>query len=409
MFDTALTNGHIRLAVPVDTAIYYLISTHCASGAKQAEAIINMSLKGNYIPSHHLTNFQVMPPIIKFCSSTDSWPGDVTPRGASSLSESTNSDSLYSSIGTESCSGSIGRFQSVALLLRERNLSNCSNSTGEISSTSSRKISNVSALSNEINMTCSNSLTSDWVSTSEDQTDSAYQSSESSVCARRKEFDLIMEDKKSSNGAALTTKQHFPQWQQKQPNYSLATLFKGRERKKNIFKHTRSDSTSSDMSASSDTLRFIPGDNQWNTSIMDNNTIIAQYGDTAYPIVWWDPKFKIDFCLNTSIGPLSDSVVGIDLSKPDVNLKVFNNSPKRIGFAIRSNRLSTVYKTHIVYPNRGLAIIDPYKSWEEKLELFPSNPDIMEMFGIDLFFCTMDTKPVWNIVRKYAIMKTKKR
>ena len=68
-----------------------------------------------------------------------------------------------------------------------------------------------------------------------------------------------------------------------------------------------------------------------------------------------------------------------------------------------------MYSSHVVYPNKGLQILEPYKSWEDNVEFFPNSPTTMEMFVIDLFYCTMDTKPMWNVTRKYAIMKGHKR
>jgi hypothetical protein len=155
--------------------------------------------------------------------------------------------------------------------------------------------------------------------------------------------------------------------------------------------------------------RYVPSAYAWNTGIIDNNTIVAQYGNAPYELVWWDPTFKIDFRLSSSVGLLSGAVTGIDPAKPEVTLKVFNSSAKQIGFSIRSHRQSTIFSSHVVYPTKGLQIIQPYKSWEDNVEFHPSNPSSAEMFVIDLFFCTLDAKPMWNVVRKYAIMKALKR
>ena len=168
----------------------------------------------------------------------------------------------------------------------------------------------------------------------------------------------------------------------------------------------RCGSADSDVSVSSD-VSYLPSANLWNTSVIDNNTIVAQYGSSPYDSVWWDPSFRIDFRLSSSVGLLSGAVTGIDTSKPEVTLKVFNNTAKQIGFSIRSHRQSTAYSSHVVYPNRGLHILEPYKTWEDNVEFFPpASASAAEMFVIDLFFCTMDGKPTWNVVRKYAIMKT---
>ena len=191
---------------------------------------------------------------------------------------------------------------------------------------------------------------------------------------------------------------------------SLTKSFSGGRRTSvvTIPRSNSADSAVSSLSCGGDDPYLIPSADQWNTSIIDNNTIVAQYGDHAHTTLWWNPDLKIDFRLSSSVGPLSGNVAGVEHSKPEVTLKVFNKTAKKIGFSLRCNRQSTVFKSHVVYPNRGLETVDPYKSWEDTVEFYPSSSELMEIFVIDLFFCTLDSRPSWNVVRKYAIMKPRK-
>ena len=408
MHDEALANGHIRLALPVDTAIYVLIKSHCSKGARQAEEMINTSLNGNYVMSHNLTDFHVMPPIIKFCSSKVNQSGSSTHR------------KISSEIGNCVCDVTVGGvsskpFQSTSSLCLERNIGIPLFPPDERPDSVSRKNSNSSNLADVSNVSSSSSVAcipiSDCVLSSENQNTLAHTSSKRkrhSTSSMIQEIEPIIEEEREFSGTLPPSPPRIGNGHQQCQTTLMKPLSNSKGRKMSIYHApTRKDSTGSDTSVG-DAPCYIPGGDQWNTSIIDNNTIIAQYGAMPYPMVFWDPKFMIDFHLNTSTGLLSDKVTGIDLSKPEVTLRVINNLPKRIGFAIRSNRLSTVFKTHVVYPNRGLEIVDAYKSWEDKVEFYPNNPDMMDMFAVDLFFCTMDAKPVWNIIRKYAIMKAQK-
>ncbi len=370
--DEALSEGLIRIGAPVDTAIYVFLRSFCAKGARQAEELINVSLSENYVSSTSLAKVPTMPPIIKFQSSFKD--GKRLSEGSSTLTVET------SKISTSSMSSGIS----------------------------------------SMSTTSTSSLFSNGGRGEEQQQQRAHgklRHTESII--EENEEDELREGERSLGGIKSSiSPSTIPPYVNSPPrspksHQPLTRTISSKSRRTSIVKPPsvssvgRSSSADSDISINEIT-HVVPGIDHWNTSIIDNNTIVAQYGDLPYPIVWWNPNLKVDFRLHTSVGLLSGSVTGIDHEKPEVTLKIFNKSPKKIGFAIRSTRQSAVFKSHVVYPNKGLETVEPYKSWEDTVEFYPGSADILEMFVIDLFFCTLDSKPSWNIIRKYAIMKPKK-
>ena len=147
----------------------------------------------------------------------------------------------------------------------------------------------------------------------------------------------------------------------------------------------------------------------WKTSIIDNSTLVCQYGNAPFPLLMWNPKLTMDFQVKSSIGLLCGIVTGIDPSKPIVTVKVVNNSSYNVAFSIRSFRQSTIFTAQVVYPSKGLHTLEKGQSWEDNVELFPNIKGKSEIFVIDLLICTMDERPSWNIVRKYAAMRAIRR
>ena len=440
--DEALANGNVRVAIPVDTAIYTLLRSHCAKGARQAEESINTAMRSTYIPNFGGT-FSAMPPIVKFNSEH---------RRNSSFSSNGNGSSSQLTPDT------IRGMSSAETLTK---VSSSSISTDECSTTHSSKLSTHSSISmhtsygslpgseaSETNLTTSESVTirsvtptarTDTLSPLPQQQPSMQLTSANTTAnsnvlgrsitptprsntlppphptvVRSPSADIATLRRDSGKGdseSSITTPKH----------KALEKTFSASKARKTSTvlqppvlppqsmakRRSREDSMDSEISLS-DSLRCL-GPNRWNTSILENNTIVTQYGDAPYPIVWWEPGFKVDFRLSSSVGLLSGTVMGIDPRIPEVTLKVFNNSPRQIGFAIRSHRQSSVYSSHVVFPKKGLQVLAPHKTWEDNVEFCSNTPSTAEMFVIDLFFCTMDSKPVWNIVRKYAIMKAQKR
>ena len=151
--------------------------------------------------------------------------------------------------------------------------------------------------------------------------------------------------------------------------------------------------------------------NQWNMSFLDNTIVVAMYGNTTYPLLMWNPKLKVDFQLSSLIGLLDGAVTGIDSIKPAVTVKVTNDSPHRIGFSISVHRQSTVFQPHVLYPTKGLHVLEQEQSWEDNAEFYcnPNSKEMNEYFVLDMFVSTLNGNASWNILRKYAVMKAHKR
>ena len=382
--DEALASGNIRIAIPVDTAIYALLRSHCVKGARQAEEVINAAMTplNSHIPLPTGPNIS-KPPIVKFRS---------TPRRG-------NGEQAAMEGGSRSSTSSL----SPAVVGWDRNQSSLSL---EDWSGSSRKVSTQSSqCTNNTHGTSFSSLPR-----SENSASSLANGDEAAL--------HTLQDLTSSSEHTIQTINEEPVLPEGTPKKTplSKTLSQNKVRRNSKAYERpmtpRRQVVSRTVSLESDTMvesTYVPNSSLWNTGIIDNNTMVAQYGSQPYPIVWWDPEYKIDFRLSTSVGIISGTVTGIDPSKPEVTLKVFNNSPKQVGFAIRSHRQSTLFSSHVVYPTKGLKLLKPYKSWEDNVQFLPNSTSTTEMFVIDLFFCTMDGKPVWNMVRKYAIMKAEKR
>lgn len=388
--DEALSSGFIRLALPVDKAIFSFLRSHSCKSARQAETLVNTIIIGNYIPSHTLLSFPMMPPIIKFRPTTN--------------------HSLIQN-------GDYHKQQSLSVSWGSGSRANVRNSSSSLSaedrSTTGSKLSTYSSVSTGTNGTSKSSLfESDGRKQSDDGSVHSLQSN-SDKTLRHESITEIQEGAASISSISPPPKYfHKPVTISRSLSDRIASA--ERVRKSSIIElqppmqqRGRGDSVGSDTSSILGDI-YVPS-NRWKTNVMDNNTIVAQYGIHPYPMVEWDSSFKIDFRMSSSVGLLSGLVTGIDPSMPQVTLRVFNNSPKQIGFSIRSYRQSTVFKPHVVYPPQGLEILGPYKNWEDNVEFYPNSPATTEMFVIDLFFCTMDTKAVWNINRKYVIMKSQKR
>ena len=371
--DSYLQQGRIRLCLPVDTAIYHLLHSHSAKAAKQAEELINTALASSYSPVHSQVVRPQMPPMIfRLSISRPQQRGTRTyfvPLNGfqfSELPEGEEDSGTGSSLGID----------------RPLFANTSSSTVSEYSTTKSEQ-------SNSVGSLFSTSTSSSSIQENGEKTTSTLASS----------------DGTEESGTSLTSPVA-KQRRQFQAN-------RQRSRKmSHILNRPRAGSSGSDISDieyGAGERRLIPDDKTWNTSIVDNNMIIAQYGDSMYPLLMWNPALKLDFRLCTSIGILSGTVTGIDPHKPVVSLKIVNNTSKQIAFSIRCYRQSTIFKSHVVFPKSGLHVISHDQCWEDNVEFYPKNLEKNELFVIDLFLCTLDETPSWNVIRKYAIMKAKKR
>ena len=369
--DDYLLEGHIRLGLPIDTAIYALLRSHSAKGAKQAEAVISTAMNYNYNPVHSQVVTPHIPPVI--CRSSLNHKKMAPPlkngyhKSEKSLGDSDDVFVMKQSTHREQ-NGTSSHLHVDPSLLRNQP------SNSSISGRSERSTSGVSVFSSPSTNTSSSSLPN----IDEDgDTPSTPTENTSPSSSKRKQYSSRRKD-------------------------SLAHLH-------------RPISSGSDISLDdypTSDRKFIPDHKLWNTSTFDNNIIVSQYGDSTYPLLMWDPRLKVDFRLSSSIGLITGMVTGIDPEKSTVTMKVTNTTGKRIGIAIRAYRQTTVFKPYVIFPSNGLYTIGTEEServWEDNVEFYPRDAGKNESFIIDLFVCTLDGNPCWNVQRKYAIMKGHKR
>ena len=397
-----LASGHIRLGLPVDVAIFHLLNRHCARGAKQAEEVIQTSQTVDYVritPGKHL-----MPPLIfsaSVLSSPDSpfmrsskgfnsrkgWPADVNAERVMPVSESST---LVQHLPSDSDSGisaknvgkeGIGEGGSSLLPGGRENRQNVSQS----SLLSSGSWSDYRESQHSLSSTC--------------LAISPYSSTTSiSATVGGEICETITEDPNSTESQVSTV--------------SPSTAPKSRRRKTNMYNRplvSRSSSEVSDDGGGSQSGRLLIDRNQWNTTLIDSSMIVAMYGDTYYPLLIWNPKFKFTFEVSSSMGPLSDLVVNIDPNKPILHIHLHNLTQFRVAFSLRAFRQTTIHNSRVVYPLHGLHVLEQEQCWEERADIHPETLEKNEYFTIELFISTLEGKPSWNVMRKYAIMMSKKR
>ena len=372
--DEYLLEGHIRLGLPIDTAIYALLRSHSAKGAKQAEAVISTAMNYNYNPVHSQVVTPHIPPVI--CHSSLNHKKAPPLKNGYHKPEKSVGDEVFVTQRTPSCeqNGTSSHLQVDPLSLKNQP------SGSSISGQSERSTSGVSVFSSTSTTTSTSSLPN----IDEDGDTPATPTENASPSSSRKKHP----SKRKDSLAHL----HRPPSGSSGSDISL-------------------DDYSYQMSSSSD-RKLIPDHKLWNTSTMDNNVIVSQFGDTTYPLLMWDPRLKVDFRLSSSIGLITGMVTGIDPEKSTVTMKVTNTIGKRIGIAIRAHRQTTVFKPYVIFPSSGLYTIGTGEServWEDNVEFYPKDAGKNESFVIDLFVCTLDGNPSWNVQRKYAIMKGHKR
>ncbi len=378
--DEYILEGHIRLGLPIDTAIYALLRSHSAKGAKQAEAVISTAMNYNYNPVHSHVVTPHIPPVI--CHSSLNHKKSTPPlkNGYHKPEKSTGDKGEVFVTHTPTPPDSEQNGTSPHLQVDLSSLKNQSSNSSIYSGNSERSTSGVSVFSSPSTTTSTSSLPN------------------------------IDED---GDTPATPTENASPSSSRKRPAPS---------RRKDSLAHLhRPPSTDSEFSldeysyqtsTSSADRKLIPDHKLWNTSTLDNNVIVSQFGDTTYPLLMWDPRLKVDFRLSSSIGLITGIVTGIDPEKSTVTMKVTNTTGKKIGIAIRAHRQTTVFKPYVIFPSNGLYTIGTEEServWEDNVEFYPKDAGKNESFVIDLFVCTLDGTPSWNVQRKYAIMKGHKR
>ena len=367
--DDFLSSGHVRLGLPIDTAIYALLRSHSAKGAKQAEALISTANNYNYNPAHSHVVASHMPPVICRSSLNHKSPSLRNGHHHKSLVRSCQGGHVAKPQSQDQEGVVVQRDDHVTLKNQDSNSS--------ISGRSERSTSGVSLFSSP-STTSSSSLPN------------------------------IDED--GNTPTTTPTETASPS--------SIPKLRKQNKRKDSLAHLHRPPSSGSELSmddyphSQQNDRKLIPDHKLWHTSILDNSVIVSQYGDSTYPLLMWDPRFKVEFRLSSSLGLITGIVTGIDPEKSTVTMKVTNTTGRKVGFAIRAHRQTTVFKPYIIFPGKGLCTLGVGESdrvWEDNVEFYPTDSGKNESFVIDLFVCTLDGNPSWNVQRKYAIMKAQKR
>ena len=406
-----LACGHIRLGLPIDTAIYHLLHRHCAKGARQAEAIIQLSQTVEYVKN--LGN-NLLPALI--CSTTvltsPSPPlhEKFTANFENFLAE--KDECLPSTFNGHTCatrqgshdSGVFGVHNDMNHLHPQHNMSYERNglqrTLRDQSDSSLLSSSNKTQSSSHISRRSSASLSSPLSSTS-----SLPMVHSASVDTGGDKIRTITEGEEINNGGGSSVAK------QSRESFSSSQ----RKRKKTLFHHPSfsgseiSDDGNSSLSRMSSTGQISFDRNQWNVTVMDNNMIVGMFGNTTYPLLTWNPKLKLHFEISSPAG-VPGVVVAIDPATPILNIRLHNSTANRIAFSIRAYRQTCVHTSHVIYPLHGLHVLESAQCWEENADIHQDSPEKNEYIVVELFFATLETnKPSWNVLRKYAVMKTNKR
>ena len=382
-----LASGHLRLGLPIDTMIFFLLRSHCAKGAKQAEELIKIAQNSTQNISSPRSRAPHMPPIIfssnlsrshlpkrfvvpcKYIDTMDDLCENHTSAFVNGVSEETSFEEPPSTSNMEPRRADKSSDSSIST----------SYSTTEQDKERSRGSSHASILSS--------SPSGSSLQDSVNEASSISQIDQASPPKKvGKQMQRIHEEHR---GRKISTVQPPSRSRTSSSEYS-------------------GEEFSSSFGSERRARRWTP--DHWHMSVMDNSTIVSTYGDNTYPILMWSPHLRVDFKLSSSIGLISGMVTGIDPAKPTVTMKVINSTPHRLSFSIRAYQQSTTFSSHVAFPAQGMYVLEQYQCWEENAEFYPKTPSTNEYFIIDLLVCTLgDGKPGWNVVRKYAVMRANRK
>lgn len=374
-----LACGHIRLGLPIDMAIYHLLHRHCAKGARQAEAIIQLSQTVDYVKN---LGTNLLPALI--CS-------------AKVLCSP--SPPLYDKFVFEVTAGEINEVHP-----KGQKLSKDSGVIGDNFTYSNHLQPPKSPSSCDRNGLQKNMR---------DISGSSLGSSNFSPFSSTSSLPMVHSVSVDTGSEKMmrTIAENRPP----QSCDSLSPLPPGsaqRRRKNSLYRPpsvSGSETSEERVSISGLSSRLLFDRNQWNTTILDNNTIVGMFGDTTYPMLTWNPKLRLDFEISSQKG-LPGMVVAVDPETPVLNIRLHNPTPYRVGFSIRAYRQTSVYSSHVIYPQSGLHMLEKAQCWEENADIHQDSPDKNEYVIVELFFATLEgSRPSWNIVRKYAVMKANKK
>ena len=369
-----LACGHIRLGLPIDIAIYHLLHRHCAKGARQAEAIIQLSQTVDYVKC---LGTNLLPALI--CSAT------VLRSPSPPLHEKFTFERFDEEMVSHTKGQKVSHDSGV---VSDNPPPKSPNYERNGLQKALRDVSNSSLLSaSRDSHTTSASLISPLSSTS-----SLPMVHSLSVDTGEKIKTIAEESSQSSN--SLSPLPPGSMQRRRKPSLYHRPSFSGSE-------------TSDDALSLSGRLLF--DRNQWNTSVLDNNTIVAMFGDTTYPMLFWNPKLKLEFEVSSGKS-LPATVVAVDPEKPVLNIRLHNPTSHRVGFSIRAYRQTSVHSSHVIYPQSGLHMLESAQCWDENADIHIDSHENNEYVVVELFFATLEgNRPSWNVLRKYAVMKGNKR
>jgi hypothetical protein len=350
--DALLSNGCIRLGVVIDQIIYELLSTHCCKGpgSRQADTFIETALKTTYFLPNALERFQAAyknpPPLVPSGYTTADSPNKELRK----VPEITSDDEFDDE-------------EDVLDMIDEQQMA-----TYDYDDSRHKKLS--SGVSS-----CSSSGFSRGYSGSIDASSGAE--------GIHQPFDMPY----------LRPRAHSVKTQPQQKTH------------KKSYPNPLAQRQSINSSTSSITS-ILQDSNNWHASLpLPKDMIVGSFGDNSYPILIWNPEMKASFKIGTKNRLTSSITVEVDNPKDLLNLKVYNTVDHKIGFSIRAYRQSMMHRSHVIYPKAGLHILDPRDEFVVEAEMFKGEETRDEYFCIDLLICALNSKPSWNIQRRYAILK----
>lgn len=404
-----LACGHIRLGLPIDTAIYHLLNRHCAKGARQAEAVIQLSQTVEYTK-----NLGTNPPPALICSATVlsspspplhdkflvKFENFTTERDREMQCSLSNSHSLARRQKSGD-SGVLCDHNIDTNYLQPRTHTPASDKRGlqrvkdesnsSLLSGSDHRMSHASSSSASLPFSPQSSLSS---------LPSLSMVHSLSVDAGGDRIKTIVEERANGLRSSDTLSPIPPTNRRRKASLIPRPSLTGSE---------VSDDGYSICSLNSSTGRLIFDRNQWNTTIMDNNMIMGMFGDTTYPLLLWNNKLRLDFEISSSAS-VPGMIVAVDPKSPVLSIQLHNPTPHRVGFSIRAHRQTSVHNSHVIYPFSGLHILDPAQCWEESADIHQDSLERNEYVIVELFFATLEgKKPSWNVLRRYAVMKANKK
>lgn len=196
------------------------------------------------------------------------------------------------------------------------------------------------------------------------------------------------------------------------PSRNIMRTYSFKARKNSIYDphppFVKRVSTDSDSSVASTSMSA--SDRHWHCSLpFPRDMIVGMYGDTTYPVLTWSEDLRVTFQMGTIGSGMRSTNIEIEPLQRTLKLRVQNNSQKRIAISVRAHRQSMPFKPHIIHPSEGLHMMETRAIWEKDFEVVRKVDSRDEHIAIDLLVCVFDEQEsMWNIQRRYAVVKSSK-